>query len=154
MGFIEEELTEDPFKGRHGATKKDIDKLWDAMRSLKNKSSAKSHNVQTSKPLIKPTHPPDDKNVSKKATPEQKGARGCKYCSSKKHWDNECKYRPKKPFKCFQANAHFAEGLSNEEDEGHSEEEEEGSQLSALEDDEVQEEDKESGSSSNEEQDF
>lgn len=41
---------------------------------------------------IKPQFPPDDKNVSKRRTPESYGARGCIYCGSKKHWDKECKH--------------------------------------------------------------
>ncbi|KAF7306872.1 TY3B-TY3B protein [Mycena indigotica] len=36
--------------------------------------------------------PKDDANVSKKATPESKGARPCRHCGSGKHWDNECKH--------------------------------------------------------------
>lgn len=38
----------------------------------------------------RPKFPKDNKNVSKGRTPEQYGARGCKYCGSRKHWDVEC----------------------------------------------------------------
>jgi hypothetical protein len=39
-----------------------------------------------------PKFPKDDRNVSKKATPESKGARPCRHCGSRKHWDYECKH--------------------------------------------------------------
>ncbi|KAF7372967.1 TY3B-TY3B protein [Mycena sanguinolenta] len=42
--------------------------------------------------LPTPPFPKDDRNVSKKATPESKGARPCRHCGSGKHWDNECKH--------------------------------------------------------------
>ncbi|KAF8581940.1 hypothetical protein K439DRAFT_1352466 [Ramaria rubella] len=65
-------------------------------RRLKNLESpyqdARSHLVGWSSKLEPPKHPKDDSNVSSRATPEQKGARGCKYCGSCKHWDNEGKY--------------------------------------------------------------
>ncbi|KAB5587505.1 hypothetical protein CTheo_9056 [Ceratobasidium theobromae] len=107
----EEELTEEPFRGKNAVTKKDLDRLWEAMGRLKSKHTAKSHAVQA----IKPMHLPDDKNVSKYSTPEQKGARGCKYCGSKKHWDKECKYRPPQPFKPFKAKVNYVEGHSSDE---------------------------------------
>lgn len=39
-----------------------------------------------------PKFPNDDKNVSKRATPESKGACPGRHCGSGKHWDNECKH--------------------------------------------------------------
>ena len=40
-------------------------------------------------------YPPDDSNVSPGHTPEDRGGRGCRYCGSRKHWDNHCKYAEK-----------------------------------------------------------
>lgn len=51
-----------------------------------------------------PNREPDDANRTKKGkTPGEKGARPCKWCTSKNHWDNECKYKPKGgiPIKSF-----------------------------------------------------
>jgi hypothetical protein len=48
--------------------------------------------VGWSRNLEPPKFPKDDRNVSKKATPESKGARPCRHCGSGKHWDNECKH--------------------------------------------------------------
>nr|GAT59874.1 TY3B-TY3B protein [Mycena chlorophos] len=42
--------------------------------------------------LPPPAFPPDDKNVSKRGTPEEKGARPCRHCGSGKHWDNDCNH--------------------------------------------------------------
>jgi hypothetical protein len=42
--------------------------------------------------LPAPKFPKDDKNVSKRAAPESKGAHPCRHCCSGKHWDNECKH--------------------------------------------------------------
>ncbi|KAB5587565.1 hypothetical protein CTheo_8996 [Ceratobasidium theobromae] len=106
-----EKLTEEPFTGKDTVTKKDPDKLWEATGRFKSKHTAKSHAVQA----IKPKHPPDDKNVSKHSTPEQKGARGCKYCGSNKHWDKECKFKPSQPFKPFRAKARFATETKSED---------------------------------------
>ncbi|KAJ7351236.1 hypothetical protein DFH08DRAFT_992492 [Mycena albidolilacea] len=39
-----------------------------------------------------PKFPKDDSTVSKKETPESKGARPCRHCGSGKHWDNECRH--------------------------------------------------------------
>jgi len=36
--------------------------------------------------------PKDDLNMSKKATPKQKGAQPCQHCGSDQHWDLECKH--------------------------------------------------------------
>jgi hypothetical protein len=41
-------------------------------------------------PSIKPAHPPADNIVSKGQTPGQKGARPCRHCGSKNHWDYDC----------------------------------------------------------------
>ena len=48
--------------------------------------------VGWSSKLEPPKFSRDDSNVSKRSTPEQKGARGCRHCGSMKHWDNECRY--------------------------------------------------------------
>lgn len=39
-----------------------------------------------------PKYPKDDSTISRKATPESKGACPCRHCGSGKHWDNECKH--------------------------------------------------------------
>src|ERR1700675_1185604 len=41
-------------------------------------------------PSIKPLHPPADNVKSKGQTPGQKGARPCRHCGSKNHWDYDC----------------------------------------------------------------
>lgn len=49
--------------------------------------------VGSSPGLPAPKFPKDDLNVTKRGkTPEEKGARGCIHCGSRKHWDKECKY--------------------------------------------------------------
>ncbi len=53
---------------------------------------ARAHLVGWSKSLPPPKFPKDDGNISRKATPESKGARPCRHCGSGKHWDYECKY--------------------------------------------------------------
>lgn len=92
-------------RGEGSVSRRDIDKLWEAIKSNKQSKSkfAKTHAVQT----MKPKYPPDDKNVSKKATPKSKGARPCIHCGSQMHWDNECKYHPKniKKVKSYFSNA-------------------------------------------------
>ena len=54
-------------------------------------------------PSIKPSHPPADNVVSKGQTPSQRGARPCRHCGSKNHWDYDCPHgdyqRKKKAFK-------------------------------------------------------
>jgi hypothetical protein len=45
--------------------------------------------------LGKPLFPKDDSVVSKGKSPEEKGARPCRYCGSGKHWDNDCKHARK-----------------------------------------------------------
>jgi hypothetical protein len=47
-------------------------------------------NVIGSQPIGKPSHSPADHVVSKGQTPGQKGARPCRHCSSKNHWDYDC----------------------------------------------------------------
>lgn len=44
---------------------------------------------------MKPQFPKDDATVSKRGTPEEKGARPCRHCGSGKHWDPDCKYARK-----------------------------------------------------------
>ncbi|KAJ3979040.1 hypothetical protein F5890DRAFT_1421900, partial [Lentinula detonsa] len=48
--------------------------------------------IGSSTNLQPPQFPKDDSNVSKKASPEEKGLRPCRHCGSGKHWDYECKY--------------------------------------------------------------
>ncbi|KAJ3743020.1 hypothetical protein DFH05DRAFT_1401285, partial [Lentinula detonsa] len=48
--------------------------------------------IGSSTNLPPPQFPKDDSNVSKKASPEEKGLRPCRHCGSGKHWDYECKY--------------------------------------------------------------
>lgn len=66
--------------------------------------SASANLIGGSKTLPKPQFPKDDANVSKKATPESKGARPCRHCGSGKHWDNECKYAKKTGKRVARAN--------------------------------------------------
>ena len=88
--------------------------------------------VGWSKNLEPPKFPKDDSNVSRKATPESKGARPCRHCRSGKHWDPECKYarqgvkRARANFVSLNTDYHTAqeeydalyyEGLSNSETE-------------------------------------
>ncbi|KAF7341208.1 TY3B-TY3B protein [Mycena venus] len=58
----------------------------------KTNATARTNLVGISSTLPPPKFPKDDNNISKKATPESKGARPCRHCGSGKHWDNECKY--------------------------------------------------------------
>ncbi len=53
---------------------------------------ARTHLVGWSKSIPPPKFPKDDANISRKATPESKGARPCRHCGSGQHWDYECKY--------------------------------------------------------------
>ncbi|KAJ3751601.1 hypothetical protein EV360DRAFT_89572 [Lentinula raphanica] len=65
--------------------------------SYKNSAPTKARvNLVGSSPnLPPPQFPKDDSNVSKKASPEDKGLRPCRHCGSGKHWDYECKYARK-----------------------------------------------------------
>ncbi|KAH6867175.1 hypothetical protein BKA70DRAFT_1414957 [Coprinopsis sp. MPI-PUGE-AT-0042] len=56
---------------------------------------AKVNLIGASDKLPPPQYPKDDTNVSRKQTPESKGARPCRHCGSGKHWDPECKYSRK-----------------------------------------------------------
>lgn len=56
---------------------------------------ASTHLVGYSKDLPKPAFPRDDSVRSKGKSPEDKGARPCRYCGSPKHWDNDCKHARK-----------------------------------------------------------
>jgi hypothetical protein len=68
----------------------DRDRNRDFQRN--NTRTAHVNLVGWSANLDPPKFPKDDRNVSKKATPESKGARPCRHCGSGKHWDNECKH--------------------------------------------------------------
>lgn len=57
--------------------------------------NARTNLVGASNTLPPPQYPKDDSNVSKKATPESKGARPCRHCGSGKHWDPECRHSRK-----------------------------------------------------------
>ncbi|TDL20741.1 hypothetical protein BD410DRAFT_725294, partial [Rickenella mellea] len=94
------------------------DSLSDFDRRLKNLEAkagprANANLVGTGPSFGKPKFPRDDSNVSKGKTPEQKGARPCRYCGSPKHWDPECKHA-KKGAK-FRAKANLA-AIYTEED--------------------------------------
>ncbi|KAJ6574404.1 hypothetical protein B0H19DRAFT_935317, partial [Mycena capillaripes] len=58
----------------------------------KPNSAVRTYLVGASSTLPPPKFPKDDSNVSKKGSPESKGARPCRHCGSGKHWDNECKH--------------------------------------------------------------
>ncbi|KIJ24056.1 hypothetical protein M422DRAFT_275262 [Sphaerobolus stellatus SS14] len=60
-----------------------------------NFNQARTHLIGWSPSVGQPTFPKDDSTVSKSRTPEQKGARPCRYCGSGRHWDNDCKYSRK-----------------------------------------------------------
>ncbi|KAJ3832228.1 hypothetical protein F5878DRAFT_666765 [Lentinula raphanica] len=72
---------------------------WSQENSSPYKNSAPTKarvNLIGSSPnLPPPQFPKDDSNVSKKASPEEKGLRPCRHCGSGKHWDYECKYARK-----------------------------------------------------------
>jgi hypothetical protein len=55
-------------------------------------TSARANLVGATPTMEPPKFPKDDSIVSKKGTPESKGARPCRHCGSGKHWDNECKH--------------------------------------------------------------
>lgn len=57
--------------------------------------NARVNLVGWSPTMQKPQFPKDDSNVSKRGTPEEKGARPCRHCGSGKHWDPDCKYARK-----------------------------------------------------------
>lgn len=57
-----------------------------------NSFERRAHLVGSSPNLPPPQFLKDDSNISKRRTPEDKGARPCRHCGSGKHWDNECKY--------------------------------------------------------------
>lgn len=59
------------------------------------KPAIRTYLIGTSPNTSKPPFPKDDSNVSKKATPESRGARPCRHCGSGKHWDYECKHATK-----------------------------------------------------------
>jgi hypothetical protein len=75
-----------------------LDKMMTVIHKLENKShSSKVHSHKVdSKPigwhknLPKPKFKQHDNNTSKKKTPKDVGARGCKYCGSLNHWDRKC----------------------------------------------------------------
>ncbi|KAF8139138.1 hypothetical protein K438DRAFT_1533132, partial [Mycena galopus ATCC 62051] len=69
---------------------RDRDRDRDFQRN--NPRTAHANLVGWSANLGPPKFPKDDRNVSKRATPESKGARPCRHCGSGKHWDNECKH--------------------------------------------------------------
>ncbi|KAJ7336115.1 hypothetical protein DFH08DRAFT_965018 [Mycena albidolilacea] len=58
----------------------------------RTETTARTNLVGASPNMPPPLFPKDDHNVSRKATPESKGARPCRHCGSGNHWDNECKH--------------------------------------------------------------
>ena len=65
--------------------------IWSEPNS-QNFHDARTHLVRWSSSLLSPKFLNDDSNVSKKGTPEEKGAQACRHCRSGKHWDDECKH--------------------------------------------------------------
>lgn len=57
-----------------------------------NYQKARVNLVGANPNLPPPQYPKDDLTVSKRQTPEAKGAHPCRHCGSGKHWDNKCKY--------------------------------------------------------------
>jgi hypothetical protein len=98
-----------------------LDKMMTVIHKLENKShlssKVRSHKVDSKpigwhKNLPKPKFKRHDNNTSKKKTPKDVGARGCKYCRSLNHWDRECTKPKTSDIK--QAQAHAA-SLEDEE---------------------------------------
>ncbi|KAF8590624.1 hypothetical protein K439DRAFT_1329305, partial [Ramaria rubella] len=97
--YHEESLSNAPFTPSESLERrlKNLENVLHSRSSrpdFRNKPYHEAHSnlVGWSSKLEPPKHPKHDSNVSSRSTPEQKGARGCKYCGSHKHWDNECKY--------------------------------------------------------------
>ncbi|KAJ6454793.1 hypothetical protein C8R45DRAFT_1111727 [Mycena sanguinolenta] len=76
----------------YGYRDRNRDRERDRDYSRNNTRMAQVNLVGWSANLEPPKFPKDDRNVSKRATPESKGARPCRHCGSGKHWDNECKH--------------------------------------------------------------
>ena len=95
--YHEESLLHAPFTSGDGMERR-IRNLENALQSKPRFDSSKSFRdararlVGWSSKQAPPKFPRDDSNVSKKPTPESKGARPCRHCGSGKHWDNECKH--------------------------------------------------------------
>ncbi|EDR08968.1 uncharacterized protein LACBIDRAFT_296601 [Laccaria bicolor S238N-H82] len=51
--------------------------------------------VGWTKATSNPQFPKDDSNVSLHGMLDEKGARPCRHCGSRKHWDRDCKYTRK-----------------------------------------------------------
>ncbi|KAI4294046.1 hypothetical protein K525DRAFT_213608 [Schizophyllum commune Loenen D] len=77
-----------------GGEKKSFNRYDQRETWTRNKPTtfARAHLVGSSTDLPPPKFPKDDANISKRATPKDKGARGCRHCGSLNHWDKECKY--------------------------------------------------------------
>jgi hypothetical protein len=115
----EEILLAGPSKGEGSSNKKEMDRMWEALRNIKKSSNsrqAKSHAVAQTPPKKYP-YPRNDKIVSKKATPKSKGAGPCRFCGSDMHWDNECSHYSKnaKKLRSFFASATEDELAEQEE---------------------------------------
>ena len=65
--------------------------------------NVRAHLVGWSKSTLNPQFPKDDSNISTHGTPEEKGARPCRHCSSGKHWDRDCRHA-RKGEKCARVN--------------------------------------------------
>jgi hypothetical protein len=79
-------------RGRNGASRRTHHVESDDLPVEENDEHQKdaTTNLIGSHPTVKPQYPPIDSVVSKGKTPEQKGARPCRYCGSGKHWDYDC----------------------------------------------------------------
>jgi len=83
---------------KFGTDRRDFKERFDSERwkdkpsRFNNFRNAHTRLVGSYTNMPKPKFPRDDSNVSKKATPESKGARPCRHCGSPKHWDPECKH--------------------------------------------------------------
>jgi hypothetical protein len=66
---------------------------YNGFRETRNQYNTRANLVGATKSLPPPSFPKDDSNLTQRTTtPEEKGARPCQHCGSRKHWDNECKY--------------------------------------------------------------
>ncbi|KAG9076774.1 hypothetical protein FRC06_009324, partial [Ceratobasidium sp. 370] len=92
---------------------RDALKAYKSEKKAKHNGRANVHAVNSFKPKAskdsdeKKKPPPDDRNVTKRkaGTPKSRGMRGCKWCDSKMHYDDECKYHSKKKIQSYLAEA-------------------------------------------------
>ncbi|KAJ7148468.1 hypothetical protein C8R43DRAFT_1129106 [Mycena crocata] len=85
--YHEDALLKLGFKGDKDTTHRDRDRDY----SKTTIQDARANLVGWTPSQEPPKFPKDDRNVSKRATPQSKGARPCRHCGSGNHWDNECR---------------------------------------------------------------